>query len=279
MKPDLAGFFGHHKCATTWVRYLVERLCSLRGDRWAVFDNPRQFDGDLAGTIQRRRLDFIAYTNANRRHLAGLPPFRGFHVVRDPRDILVSAYFSHLSSHPTEGWPELEGHRQQLRQQSREDGLIAEMGFSASVFEDIATWDYGRAEVLELRFEDLVARPYETMLEAFAFVDMVADRPATAGDYAKLALHRATGFLEGRMKGRLRAIGRLERPPVEVLLAEIHQRRFSRLAGGRAPGVENRDSHYRKGEPGDWRNHFTPAVEQAFRERFGDLAERLGYEW
>ncbi len=40
----------------------------------------------------------------------------------------------------------------------------------------------------------------------------------------------------------------------------------------------SRDSlTFRKGEIGDWRNHFTPQHETAFREVAGDLLERLGY--
>lgn len=278
MKESLLRcFFGHHKGATTWVRYLIERVCNLRGDRWAVFDNPRQFDGDLAGTITRRRLDFVAYTNANRIHLDGLPAFRGFHIVRDPRDILVSAYFSHRNSHPVNDWKELESHRVHLLGLSEEAGLRAEMEFSAGVFEDIASWDYEQENVLELKFEQVVVHPFETMLEAFSFLGLIADRPAQAGEYGVLALHQATRFLEGRLKGRLRAFGRLDLIPAEVLASEIYQRRFSRLTKGRVQGEEDRRSHYRKGTPGDWENHFTPAVERAFRERFGDLPERLGY--
>jgi hypothetical protein len=53
---------------------------------------------------------------------------------------------------------------------------------------------------------------------------------------------------------------------------------FQRLAGGRRPGEEDPASHYRRGVAGDWRNHLTPRHLVAFRERFGDLPERLGYE-
>ena len=53
---------------------------------------------------------------------------------------------------------------------------------------------------------------------------------------------------------------------------------FERLAGGRKQGEENRASHYRKGQPGDWVNHFTPKVRQLFKDRYGELLVRLGYE-
>jgi len=275
--PALRFFFGHHKGATTWVRYMIERLCRLRGDRWAVFDNPKQFDHQLAQTIQSQGLNFVAYTNADAQYLTNLPPFRGFHVVRDPRDTLVSAYFSHRNSHPTEGWPELQAHRDRLQNLSIEDGLLAEMDFSANVFAEMTNWDYNQPHILELKFERLIEHPYATMLEAFSFLGMIKDKRATAWDHFILFLNTATQRLEGRAKGRFRAWGKLDEVPAEVLLAEVHQRRFSKLTGGRQRGEEGRDSHYRKGQPGDWRNHFTPRVAETFVTRYGALLDALEY--
>jgi hypothetical protein len=52
---------------------------------------------------------------------------------------------------------------------------------------------------------------------------------------------------------------------------------FENMAS-RPRGQELRTSHMRKGIAGDWRNHFTPALTAAFKERYGDLLMRLGYE-
>jgi hypothetical protein len=35
---------------------------------------------------------------------------------------------------------------------------------------------------------------------------------------------------------------------------------------------------FRKGKPGNWREHFTPANKAFFKERTGDLLVKLGYE-
>lgn len=35
---------------------------------------------------------------------------------------------------------------------------------------------------------------------------------------------------------------------------------------------------FRKGQPGNWREHFTPANIRLFKEKTGDLLVRLGYE-
>ncbi|MBM3756137.1 MAG: sulfotransferase domain-containing protein [Acidobacteria bacterium] len=47
---------------------------------------------------------------------------------------------------------------------------------------------------------------------------------------------------------------------------------------GRAPGEENTFSHRRKGQPGDWRNHFDLETGRAFEELFPRLLIDLGYE-
>jgi hypothetical protein len=65
-------------------------------------------------------------------------------------------------------------------------------------------------------------------------------------------------------------------PPSEFdKLCERHS--FQRQTGGREQGIEDQESHYRKGVPGDWRNYFDDSVMARFREVTGDSLERLGY--
>jgi hypothetical protein len=63
----------------------------------------------------------------------------------------------------------------------------------------------------------------------------------------------------------------------EVLLGRVYDHRFEKKAH-RRKGEEDPRSHYRKGQPGDWRNHFNEAHVAAFKEKFGDLVVQLGYE-
>ena len=58
----------------------------------------------------------------------------------------------------------------------------------------------------------------------------------------------------------------------------VHRHRFEVKAGGRTPGEEDRSSHYRRGQSGDWVNHFEPVHVEAFKERYNDLLLLLGYE-
>ena len=64
---------------------------------------------------------------------------------------------------------------------------------------------------------------------------------------------------------------------VLCLLGIVHRNHFEAKAGGRIPGVEFQNSHYRKGRGGDWRNHFYGKVKERFRECHGELVIKLGY--
>jgi hypothetical protein len=57
----------------------------------------------------------------------------------------------------------------------------------------------------------------------------------------------------------------------------LERRSYRRLSGGRAKGQEDPSSHYRKGQAGDWRNHFTPELAARFDAAYGGLLARLGY--
>ncbi|MEX2545205.1 MAG: sulfotransferase domain-containing protein [Phycisphaeraceae bacterium] len=53
---------------------------------------------------------------------------------------------------------------------------------------------------------------------------------------------------------------------------------FARRARGRAPGEEDRNSSMRKGQAGDWRNHFTREIAELFDRHAGEALVAAGYE-
>ncbi len=57
----------------------------------------------------------------------------------------------------------------------------------------------------------------------------------------------------------------------------IENNTFEKLSG-RKPGTEDVTSHFRKGISGDWKNYFDVPVKQLFKERYGDLLIKTGYE-
>jgi len=63
----------------------------------------------------------------------------------------------------------------------------------------------------------------------------------------------------------------------QTVLQCLESGSFKNLTKGRQEGEENRDSFFRKGVTGDWKNHFDAAAEQAFEESGGSMLRELGY--
>lgn len=66
-------------------------------------------------------------------------------------------------------------------------------------------------------------------------------------------------------------------PREDAVRACLESGDFKRLSGGRARGEERRDSHFRKGVVGDWRESLPDSAVAAFEEAAGDLMQSLDY--
>jgi hypothetical protein len=282
----LRVFFGHHKCATGWTVGIFREIALHLGRTFQVINRTRDFEdaGSLGELVAGDRVEVLAYSNADLEHARSLPPYRGFHVVRDPRDVLVSAYFSHRKTHGTAAWPELAAHRERLRALSKHDGLLAEMEFTAPFFEHMNRWDYGQDTVLELRMEDITADPVPHFVRIAHFLGLVDTNPAEGVQAAARRLvmqsnrwnHRGRRFMPGRLPMFPVPKTPLDTLPEETIIDIVEKRTFERLTG-RKKGQENRNTHLRKGVPGDWVNHFEPEHIRAFKDRYNDLLLKLGY--
>ena len=235
------------------------------------------FDG-LADSVRSNGTQFLCYTNANLAAVQHLDEVRAFHIIRDPRDICLSTYYSDLLSHPiTDEWPQLTGTRDRLGRMSKNDGLMYEIESLDWLIADVGNWDYSQPNVLEIRMEELSENPYQTMLDAFAFLGCVDEQPMnprTRLAYAGARLARA-----GVRRIGIGLDGEHPRTvPVEILLGILWEHSYLRLSGGRHPGREDVTSHYRKGTPGDWKRHFTPAHVERFKELYNPWLVKLGYE-
>jgi len=161
-----------------------------------------------------------------------------FVVLRDLRDTLTSWYFSVKLSHPVDcTW--LPPLRKQFLSMSVEDGLL--LAIQNDLFACCATIQrsWVDAKVPLLRYEDLLERDEELLV------------PLLTG-------RCDVGASAERVREAIRAC------------------RFERLSG-RARGVEDVNSHFRRGEAGDWQRHFTPRVAEAFAHRYGEVLNETGY--
>lgn len=170
--------------------------------------------------------------------------YRAFFVMRDPRDITVSWYFSMKDSHSTGGGV-LTEIREVLQSRSREEGLrtaIDRLATKAGLFPALRSWAEAGGEspeVILVRYEDLTG-------------------PGGRSGWRRVLDHCDIP---------------LPPPELEELLDDYA---FGKLTGRRR-GEADESAHLRKGVAGDWENHFSPELREYFEERTGDLVELLGY--
>ncbi len=271
------GYFGHHKCASMWFVSIFGEVCLELGLRYRIVDADEDFNGDLAQFIADNRVDFISYANADYRHVAGLENLVGIHAVRDPRDIVVSAYFSHLKTHPTHAWPELVAHRAKLQQSDQEAGLFHEIAFRKQQFEQMRSWqDFRGDNIMLVSMEAVTSRDYQSMLSIMDFLGLLCQERYGFRKRIEYLFSKLLRNIEFRLAVPLPRI--LHRLPAERVLGIVWQNEFVRLAGGRKRGEENKDSHYRKGLPGDWKNYLTRDHVGLIQRMYNDVILQYGYE-
>ena len=267
--------FLRHKCASMWLSAIAERACALMGLSYVYFFKSTRWGWNFAHFYQNTTYPVLSCANPEVEEVRQLQSFRGVHVIRDPRDVIVSAYFSHRNTHwykpGTEAW----AHQERLRQVSKDEGLALEIAYSERYLRPLMTWDFSMPHVLELKFEEVTARPYESVLQMFAFLGLLDEEEWPWWQQ----LIDTPRFVWNRLTRRWGGFGRWPRHriPAEKLLGIVHALQFARLAR-RPKGQEDPTSHYRKGQPGDWRNHFTEEHVALFKERYPGLLVRLGYE-
>lgn len=291
-------YCGHHKCASQYIKRVMVQSARLMG--WKTRNDGLSFvlpyDYHLQEAFSRRleqkrtllasdAYDLTCLENADNESIAIVGAhhnYRGFHVIRDPRDIVVSGYFSHLKSHPVSEAesPWLFQYRRHLQSlPDIEHGLLAEIEFCIPYFERLRAWDYQNPNMLELCYETLIHQPEMTFQQIFSFLGIKTPRfaPLTLAvigiDYLRRRVfHKETQW------GTQRDTQIRETLPAPLLRTVLWNNRFQRFSGGRKRGEENQTHHYRKGIAGDWHNYFSPRVKDAFKAQFGDLVIALGYE-
>ncbi|GAB4055222.1 sulfotransferase domain-containing protein [Catellatospora paridis] len=283
----LLVYSGRHKAASSWSRAILREAAALLGLNMVTVIAPEQWApyGSLAELVRQERVDLLSLTNIEQRHYETLPPRRTVNIIRDPRDIVVSGYFSHRNTHGIHAlgvtWHELIDHRKRLLELDVPDGLLEEIEFSGYFLDHMSTWDYHQPEVLELRMEDQICDQVAVWTQIFEHYGLLVPR-RTVGEWVRAtAVRWRLAALRAEPDARLRralpafTLGRL--PRSYARLAVDHYT-FTRLSSSdRRPGEVDEMNHYRNGVPGDWRKHFTERHRKAFRARHGDLAERLGY--
>jgi len=229
----------HHKIGTVWWGNILGAVASRCGVSYGEVSET-EFPESADVYLFRHSRDF------DRSCLAGRP-FRGTHMIRDPRDVIVSGYFYHLWT--TEPWANRpnaryggRSYREELNRLDQHDGLLLEIErIWRDQLRDMLAWDYSQPEFLELRYENVI-------------VDDV-------GSFEQVFRH--FGFADHEVSEGLRI---------------VEQMSFRRVAG-RKVGQVGAASHLRSGRPGEWREHFTADHLDRWQELGGDAAvAKLGYD-
>jgi hypothetical protein len=164
-------------------------------------------------------------------------------VLRDPRDLVVSEYFSTRYSHALIGdVPKL---RAELQALSERDGMLRMLRYleEMGVFAAQRSWIDGAAHdatVLLVRYEDLTATDNHAVWTS--------------------VLHHFD----------------IQMP--DSALADLLREHSFEAQTGRKRGTTDLNAHLRKGIHGDWKNYFDAELVSQFKNVTGDLLLRLGYE-
>jgi hypothetical protein len=233
MAPKFRILVGtHHKTGTIWMHETFLRIALATKLQFTAMSNredPEPADITLAH-----------HSQFSPRMLGG--EYRGLHVIRDPRDIVISGLHYHRKS--DEGWlhlsrPKLGGlsYQQKLNSLDPDDQFSFELENAAMwTVEELLGWRYDNPRFHEARYEELI-------------VD-------AKGEYFGRIL-RFLGFDEAQVDHGLAV--------------------FLRTGIFNKPQPAN-DPHIRSGKPAQWKGFYHQWHGRRFVEVFGDCLIRLGYE-
>lgn len=159
-------------------------------------------------------------------------------IYRDPRDMLVSHVFYATDLY--------EGHGMN-RYYAQLDSMEARLN---AAIEGVADPKFYLSNIRE-RYDSYLGWLGQPDIFCLRFEDLILER--------EVALARLLGFLEVR----------------GFDLTTPHEQAIETLKAGIVP---KKSGTFRKGQPGNWREHFTEDNKVRFKDVAGDLLVRLGYE-
>lgn len=243
----------HHKTGTVWMHNILRKIGSELNFHFVRYPhslkNPKKAYSDA---LKKNKALLRTSPNSGIRG-KDLDDATVVHLVRDPRDVLVSAMHYHQKCSEAavlKKWPGLSGdqtYQECLRDlPTIEDKLMYELnGYTGRVFRGMAKWQFDPSKYFEVRYEDVIEDPSMVVFsEIFDKAGMTEEEKSAALDVV----------WENSIFGGLS--GEKSRKSVHVQGA----------------------LHIRSGSSGQWRDEFTPAVAKVFSERHQSLLEKYGYE-
>lgn len=221
----------HHKTGTLWMKRTFDKLSSSLGLTFC--------DVDMDGLNAEADVLFDQHSNFAATYSGD---FRGLHLIRDPRDVVISAMHYHRES--AEEWLHLPRddfggltYQQKLNSLDPEDQFVLEMTtFSRRTIEQMLEWRYDQERFYEAKYERLIVD-----VGAIEFGKILNFLGVSGIDaFQGMAIFRA-GSLFGPSPPRTRG-------------------------------------HIRDGRKEQWRTFYRRHHGVLFLDTFGDALVRLGYE-
>jgi tetratricopeptide (TPR) repeat protein len=226
----------HHKAGTHWFQKILLQMATRFGLKFQYSEQEQpEEDTDIFFQVASQ-VDFST-----------LRSYRGSHIIRDPRDVVISGYFYHLWCQENwcrqpKSYYDNRSYQEVLNALPQEEGIALEMKtVTRWTIRNMIKWDYSNPNIIEVKYEELI-------------------KDEEAG-FDKIFQHYGLSEAE-----------------ISESLDIVRQHTFKQMAK-RQPGQEDRNSIFRKGISGDWKNYFTSEHIQLFEELFPGGLVKLGYSW
>lgn len=230
-----------HKCGSNWFRRLFRDAAMTHNANIRVTKPDTSSEINMPVETGSDRSLVLHRTDSPENVLAIAKPEEPiFLCLRDPKDVLISQYFSWKKTH-TNNSPHILKIREQLNEMSQKLGqrLLVHKG-QVNFCNTVEGWlpQIAAGRVYLLKYEDLLTDFKAAMGPALEAAGLPLDA-------------------EG--------------------LAKLEEKYSFSAVTNRSRGTEDTSSHYRKGVAGDWRNHFDDRLTELFDDRYGAICEALGY--
>ena len=236
------------KTATQWFRMLFSDRIFLDKTGYPLYTPGENFITEERAVLQELNhiprgviVSPLYITAKNFAAYADNTDYRAFYITRDPRDVIISSYFSLRYSHAKSN-SYIETRRKELAELSEPDGIMKTIRELARFISEIML-QWKQAESDRVRI--------------FAFEDVFGPRQEAV--LADILHHCRLPLAEGDIR------------------ALTQKYAFDRISG-RKQGEEDRKNHYRKGISGDWQNYFSPEHRLICKQLAGEFLVGLGYE-
>lgn len=255
--PALIIHFTYHKCMSVYFMRIFENISNKIGWDYRFFETNEH--EQLVEVSNNKGNNKLLIKEHSQDDLSLLPHYlKGSHIIRDPRDLLVSGYKYHKwCDEPWANVPLKENmhyylrlhkyniqkdistwsYRRLLNEVDRETGLKIELNFRSFSFQCMYEWNYHDPKIMELRYEEIFGNESPVFKELF----------------------KHYGFDDKQTRIGLKYM---------ELFSFNNQKKI---------GQTGTEKHLSKGISGQWEEYFSDELKALFKKRHQDLLVKLDY--